>query len=498
VPMHSREPAVYVEALAEHDDELLDAYLDDAATVSGERLRSALARQAQAGVVHPVFSGSAKTGLGVEPLIAGIAELLPARAGDPDGALAGTVFKIERGGSGEKVAYVRMYSGTVRVRDRVRFGHDLEDKVTAISVFDGGTDVRRDSVAAGEIARLRGLADVRIGDPIGEPRGPLGEAQFAPPTLESVVVAEDPREEVALRAALAQLAEQDPLIGVRSDETGRELSVSLYGEVQKEVIEATLARDYGIAVGFRETTTIYVERPAGRGDAVEILNTDANPFRATIGLRVDPAPPGSGFRFRLDVDGRTVPLYAFKRAEVFGEQMAHWIRQTLQEGLFGWQVTDCVVTMTRCGYSVPDGPPSTRGPLSSPADFRKLTPLVLMQALADAGTVVCEPMVRARAEVPLTAVGAVLPALARLDGTVEAPALDASRATIEAELAAARIHDLQRQLVALASGEGVLETEFAGYRPVSGEPPVRKRTTPNPLNRAEYLMHLARRVSAVR
>jgi ribosomal protection tetracycline resistance protein len=498
VPMGSAgDAAALAEALAEHDDELLAAYVEDDASVSPARLRLALAEQAKAGIVHPVFSGSARTGSGVEMLMAGIAELLPAHRGDPDGSVSGTVFKIERGAAGEKVAYVRMYSGTVHVRDRVRFGHELEDKVTAVSVFDNGTDARRDRVVAGEIGKLWGLGKVRIGDPVGEPHGPTSDGQFAPPTLESVVVADDPADETRLRTALAQLDEQDPLIGVRFDETGRELSVSLYGEVQKEVIEATLARDYGLDVGFRETTTIYVERPAGSGEAVEILNTEENPFRATIGLRVDPAPADSGIEFRLDVDVRTIPLYAFKRAESFSEQMEQYVRAVLQEGLYGWHVTDCVVTMTRSGYSSADGPPSTRGPLSSPADFRKLTPIVLMEALARAGTIVCEPMVLARIEIPARAVGAVLPLLARLEAVAEAPSLEGSRSTIQTELAAARVYDLQRQLVALTSGEAVLETEFAGFRPVSAGPPTRKRTTPNPLNRAEYLMHLARRVASV-
>ena len=487
------------ELLAERDDALLAAYVDDEESVSDTRLRRALAAQSRAALVHPVFAGSAKTGAGVESLTAGITELLPARSGDSEGAVAGTVFKIERGASGEKVAYVRMHSGTVRVRDRVRFGRDLEDKVTAISVFENGTDTRRDSVAAGEIARLWGLVDVRIGDALGELHAAVSDGrQFAPPTLESVVVPADPRDEARLRTALSQLAEQDPLIGVRADATGRELSVSLYGEVQKEVIEATLARDYGIAVHFRETTTIYVERPAGAGEGLEILNTEENPFRATIGLRIERAEASAGVAFRLDVDTRTIPLYTYKRAEAFEQHMEQYVSETLQEGLHGWEVTDCVVTMTRCGYSVPDGPPSARGPLSTPADFRKLTPIVLMEALADAGTIVCEPMVRARVDVPVAAVGAVLPALARLDAAVEAPSLEGTHAAIEAELPAAKVHELERQLPALAAGEGVLETTFAGYRPVTGDPPTRPRTTPDPLNRAEYLMHLARRVSAVR
>ena len=175
--------------------------------------------------------------------------------------------------------------------------------------------------------------------------------------------------------------------------------------------------------------------------------------------------------------------------------MGEYVRRTLREGLFGWQVTDCVVTMTECLYSVPDGPPSRRGPLSTPADFRKLTPLVSMQALDRAGTVVCEPALRVTLEVPMGSLGAVLAALARLGGVAPTPSPRRELATIETVLSAARARDLQRQLPALTGGEGVLETEFDGYQPVSGPPPTRRRTTANPLNREEYLLHLARRVA---
>jgi ribosomal protection tetracycline resistance protein len=173
--------------------------------------------------------------------------------------------------------------------------------------------------------------------------------------------------------------------------------------------------------------------------------------------------------------------------------MGQYVRQTLQEGLFGWQVRDWIVTVTECNYSSPDGPPATRGPLSTAADFRKLTPLVLMQALKRAGTVVCEPTVRVSLEIPTDTIGAVMPALGRLGAAVETPSLQAKLSTIKAVLPAARADDLQRQLPALTGGEGVLESSFAGYQPVSGNQPTRRRTAANPLNFDEYMMHLARR-----
>jgi ribosomal protection tetracycline resistance protein len=480
------------EALAERDDAILAAYVEDESGVPYHRLREELAAQTKRALVHPVFFGSAITGAGVEALMAGIAELLPPSEGDPDGPLSGTVFKIERSASGNKIAYVRMFSGTIRTRDRLQFGAAREDKVTAIAVFEVGPAVQRPSVSAGAVAKLWGLDEIQIGDRIGE-AGTNGAHQFPPPTLETVVVPKTPDDKAQLRVALAQLAEQDPLINVRQDDNRQELSVSLYGEVQKEVIQATLANDFGLEVTFRETTPIYIERPIGTGEAVEILHAESNPFLATIGLRIDPAPNGSGIDFRLQVDPRTLPLYVYKTAESFTENMGQYVRQTLQEGIFGWQVTDCIVTMTKCTYSIPDGPPSRRGPPSTAADFRKLTPIVVMRALEHAGTVVCEPVVRASLEIPTDTTGKVIPALARLGAAVETPTLQGKLSTIETVLSAARAHALQRQLPRLTRGEGVLESSFEGYEPVSGDQPTRRRTTANPLNLAEYMMHLARR-----
>jgi ribosomal protection tetracycline resistance protein len=433
--------------------------------------------------LYPVFFGSALTGAGVSPLTAGIAELLPAAAGDGDGPVSGRVFKIERGPVGERIAYVRMFSGTVRLRDRLP-----EGKVTAISVFVDGATVRRRSVTAGQIAKLSGLGEVRIGDAIGRPVS-LDEHHFAPPSLETVVVPRDPGDGGRLRVALTQLAEQDPLIDVRQDDVRGELSVSLYGEVQKEVIQATLAGDYGLEVGFRETSTICIERPAGSGAAVERLRQEPNPFLATVGLRIDPAAPGSGVEFRLEVELGSMP-YAFFRA------VEETLRETLKQGLHGWEVTDSIVTMTHSGYLARHSHSHqgfAKEMSSTGADFRGLTPLVVMAALKRAGTVVLEPIHRFRLDLPADSLGPVLPALARLRAVPEVPSVDGAACTLEGDLPATSVHELRLELPALTRGEGVLECTFDRYRPVHGHPPSRPRTDQNPLDRKEYLLHMTRR-----
>ena len=464
------------EILAERNEELLAAYVEQADGLSYARLRAELAIQVKQGNLHPVYFGSAITGAGMPPLMEALTELLPTEAGDPDGQVSGQIFKIERGGGAEKIAYVRLFAGTIRIRDQVSFGNGLTGKVTSLAVFERGGAQRKQRVFAGQIAKLGGLGEARIGDAVGEPAIASARSEFPPPTLESVVVPAGSGERERLRVALGQIAEQDPLINVRQDDERQELYVSLYGEVQKEVIQSTLAEDYGIAVTFSETTMICVERPAGRASALEVLQSDEHPYSATIGLRLAPGSPGSGLEFRLEIDPRLAPLYIYKTITSFAEAMTEYVGHTLESGLYGWQVTDCVVIMDKCGYYVGDGPAKQvlATPKTTAADFRKLTPLVLVKALKRAGTVVCEPMASVRLELPASRVGAVLSALAKLGAAIQAPALRGDSSVIEAVLASASVHRLQEQLPGLTGGEGVLEAGFAGYEPVRGRFPVRR------------------------
>lgn len=492
------------ELLAEHDDALLTAYLDDQSALPYARLRAELAAQTGRALVHPVYFGSAVTGAGTGALTAGVRELLPSAGGEADGPVSGTVFKVERGAGGQKLAYVRMFSGTLRTRDRVRLpgdgsaGDTTADnsaKVTGISVFREGAAIPGGAVRAGQIGRIGGLGAVRVGDTLGEPHGPEHGAarhHFAPPTLETVVVPDRPADRGALHLALGRLAEQDPLINLRHDSVRREVSVSLYGEVQKEVIQATLADEFGLAVTFRETTTICTERVRGPGSAYEIIDKEPNPFLATVGLRVEEAPVGGGVEFRLEVELGSMP-YAFFHA------VEETVRETLHQGLHGWQIPDARVTMTHSGYwprqSHAHGT-FDKSMSSTAGDFRNLTRLVLMDALRRAGTLVHEPVHRFRLDLPADTFGPLLPVLAKLGAVPGAPEVRGASYALEGEIPAAKVHALEQLLPALTRGEGVLESAFERYRPVRGPAPSRARTDDNPLDRKEYLLRVNRRVPA--
>ena len=485
------------EILADHDEAILRAYVRDESALSPARLREQLGTQTRQGWVHPVYFGSAAMGIGIDGLLAGIDELLSGARGDPDANVSGRVFKIERTPVGERVAYVRLFAGTLRPRQRVRVGGGEEAKPTSIRVFAPAGAPRRDVLGAGEMAAVRGLGTVRVGDAIGEPPpGQAETARFPRPALEAVVFALRAEQAGSLRAALGQLAEQDPLINVRQDDHRHEIAVSLYGEVQKEVIQATLERDYGIAADFRETTVVCIERPVRVGQAEEVIRVktktnitgrssplSTNPFTATLALRIEPAPVGSGIAFRSEVGVRYVPLYIFHTVEAFTTQMEAFVREALAEGLAGWQVTDCRVTLIDCGYA---------SPVTSAADFRRLTQLVLATALQRAGTWVCEPLADLALEMPSSTAPGVLAALGRLGGRVRGQFSAGGLSKVDAVMPAALVRSLQHQLPGLSMGEGILETRPGGYQPIGDDPPKRQRSGPSPLDRDAWLASLSR------
>ena len=314
--------------------------------------------------------------------MAGITELLPALHRTTDDPASGVVFKIERSPSGERAAIVRMFSGSVRTRDRVTV-MGTSRQITKIVVYAHGGATVSDVVTAGQIARISGLGAVRIGDAIGT-SPPTHGNHFAPPPFEAVVTATDDRDRGALHSALEALAEEDPLINLRQDDVRGELSVSLYGEVQREVIRGTLERYFGVEVEFSDTTTVYIERLAGVGEAADPMptgRTSHTPFLAGVGLRVEPAQPGTGVTFSTGIETGRLPM-------AFINAVEETVHETVRHGLLGWDIPDCAVTMTSSGYwprqSRAHGT-FDRNMSSTASDFRQLTPLVLMRAIRAGG-----------------------------------------------------------------------------------------------------------------
>ncbi|MGC5168455.1 GTP-binding protein [Luteimicrobium sp. DT211] len=462
---------------------LVDAYLAGRGPLV-EAPDDVLADGVRAGTLHPLLLGSAATGAGVPALVGAVGRWFATT--DPDGDAAagparGTVFAVDRGPGGERVAVVRLRSGTLRARDRVRLvsAGDSAGRpalATAVRIFVDGTRTREGVLRPGGIARVTGLDGVRVGDGLGDGALVGRRDLFALPTLSATVTPVRPAQRLALRDALQDLAARDPLVGVRLDDATGELAVSLYGEVQKEVLAATLDGEHGIPVAFSDSRALHVERPRRAGAAQQVMGT--HPFGlVTVGLRVEPAAPGSGVAYVVGAE-RGLLLRGFHVA------VEETVRALLRQGPDGWPVTDVRVTLTHGRY----GTGATAGA------FRDLATVVLADALREAGTRVCEPVARFELETPADAVPAVVAALAAGGGTLAGRLPEGSghddAVVVTGRVRAAAVSALERTLPALTRGEGVLVTEPAGFEPVRGTPPRRARQEPDLLARAAQLRRL--------
>ncbi|MEU1513184.1 translation factor GTPase family protein [Streptomyces sp. NPDC005811] len=469
-----------VEVLAEHNDTLLAQFVANV-TPSIADLRKELGEQTARGLVHPVYFGSAISGTGMDLLGAGIHDFLPGQPADAvKSPLRGTVFAIERTGRSEKTAYVRLFGGSVRERERVTLrrleGGAVEEysgRISRLSVVGSSEGVLR----AGGIGKVRGLSAVRVGDRLGELDDSRRQAHFTPPILESVVHALDPDLKSDLHAALAALANEDPLIRIRPV-AGGGTSVLLYGAVQKEVIAERLDREFGVKAVFEAVRPVYFERPAGKGEGLyEFDPLGTNDFWQTVGIRVEPRSTGSGNAFTVEAERGTLPN-AYHRAI---EESA---LRSLQQGLHGWEVVDCAVVLTRTAMDAP---------MTVAADFRNLTPLVVMRALRDAGTVVYEPSYDIEVEVPQDAVSGVMGMLASLGADVSSSTEAFNGWKLTGNIPAKLLHEFGIALPGLTHGEGMLWHEPGEDRAVRGRFPTRGRVDGNPLNYDEYLRFLANR-----
>ncbi len=472
-----------VAAVAEVDDRVLARWLEGRPARHRE-VRGGLRRGVRRGTVTPVLCGSAITGAGVEGLTAVLADLLP-RAASDRGALAGTVFAVDRDERGRRT-WVRLWSGELRVRDRVTLGGGPPERVTEVAVSEPGGVRVSGQAGAGQLAALRGPV-ARIGDTLGDPP-PRRTHRFTPATLRALVAPVDPTQRTALYAGLAELAEEDPLIDLHLDDVDGEAAVSLHGEVQKEVIGALLEERYGVRARFSETSVVYLERVVGTGSSVDRIRSGDNPYLAGVGLRVAAAQVGHGVRFSPGVERGNLPP-AFLAATEEG------VRTALRQGLHGWAVTDCLVTMTESGYWPRQSRPHQgfdKARSSVAADFRHLAQVVVMAAVARAGTRVCAPVDRIELDLPDDSFGPLAALLGRLGAATLETTSAAGTTRVVAHLASAVVPDLAARLPDLARGEGVLVSTLDHHAPVHGSPPVRRRAGVDPLDRERWFREVPR------
>ena len=470
--------AGWLEILASNNEDMLRHYAHDI-PVSTVRLQAELRQQTKNAAAYPLFAGSAARGVGIDPLLEALQSFLPVHTPVEDSAdpISGLAFKVMKQANGERLVYLRLFAGSIRKRERIpvvsKDGHTTYMKVKQLFCLMHGAIVPTDGVYAGDIAVLGGV-DVKVGDVIGVVSDRMKSFRFERPPIQVKVSAMDSKDAPILHLALSDLTMEDPFLQYARDSRTQESFIHVFGKVQQEILLEIIREQYGIEAVFSAPKVICLEKPVSIGAAVERMGEPQNPFYATVGFRVEPGIDGSGLQYRLEVELGSLPL-SFQKA------IKDTVFEVLQEGLFGWSVTDIVVTLTHTGYA---------SPVSTAKDFRSLTPLVLMKALNEAGTNVYEPVNKLQFIVPEFSLSKVSSSLAALEGTFEEPRFVNGIVHINGTIPVRTSDQLKAEVHALTSGEGLLTIRPGGHVRVRGNIPENSRKQVNPLHRGEYMLYL--------
>ncbi|MGW3175278.1 elongation factor G [Streptomyces sp. NPDC001153] len=465
-------------ALEETVAELHPAALEefyDRETLGADTLAATLRDLTRTGDGVVVLCGSAYRNRGVEPLLDAVVAYLPSpldvpavrgvhegseqeRAADPEVPFSGLVFKVNAGATG-RLAYVRVYSGTVEKGDTVWDpGTGRTERVARILRVMADRHAQLERAVAGDIVALAGVKSARAGSTLCDPGAPLllEPPVSAEPVVSVAVEARRATDTGRLATALARLAEEDPSLVVRTDaETGQTV-LSGMGELHLEVAVEKIRRDGGpeVTVGrprvaYRETVVetvtgfVYrhVKQDGGAGQFAHVV-LDVEPLGPEVGA--------TGFEFRSFVVGGHVPQEYVRAVEA-------GCRDALAEGpLDGHPVTGLRVTLTDGSTHVKD---------SSDTAFRTAGRLGLRQALRACATALLEPVAEVTVTVPEDAVGSVLGDLAARRARVGGSETRGGAAVLTATVPLAELFGYATRLRSRTQGRGTFTTRPAGYAP---------------------------------
>ena len=455
------------EALYSLDDSLMESYVNNK-IIPFSYFHERLTHYTKQGQLYPVYFGSALHGIGVELLLDGLPVYLPLAESDNKCPISGVVFKIDNS-TREKLAFVRLYKGSLEIRSMLKY-QGKEEKITRLSGISNGRLISRPMIEAGDIGILY-FKDLRVGDIIGEIDSGLRKFSLGRPTIMSEVMPDNAEHKRALYEALAELADEDPILNL-SAEHG--LFVQMFGEIQMEILRELLMERYNIAVTFAEAMTIYAETPVSPSIVrAPIYKNDTN-FPAGIGFRVEPLPRGSGLRYVREV--------SFGNLEKpFQNAVEAAVYDTCKNGLYGWEVTDCRIVFDHSGYC---------SVTSTPAAFRDLAPLVLMEAFMSSGMALLEPVLKFELRVPEEAASKALFDCERMRASVEQLTNMPEFLHIVGIIPAQTCKNYSVQVSSYTGGRGIFITKFHGYQNTAfDQSKVNEKGINLAANRGIYLMH---------
>ncbi len=465
-----------IEAVAEHDDALLERYFDDPESITREELLAVIRKATIAQTITPMFCGSSFKNKGVQRLLDAVVQFLPSPTDigvieginpkteepvsyemDEDQPLAALAFKIATDPFVGRLAFIRVYSGKIDAGSYVlNTRSDKKERIARLYQMKSNKQLPRDIIAAGDIGAAVGFKDIRTGDTLCDEKHPivLESMDFPDPVIGVAVEPLSQKDMDKMGIALSKLAEEDPTFRVQTDEESGQTVISGMGELHLEVLIDRLKREFKVECNQGKPQVNYKEAIRGNVELREVFKKQSGGRGkfADIQFRMGPVDEGkTGLQFINSIKGGNVPKEFIPSVEKgFKEAMLNGV-------LAGFQVEDLKVELFDGSFHAVD---------SDQLSFEICARQGFKSGCAKAKPTLLEPIMRVEVVTPEEYMGDIIGDFNKRRGQVEGMESKAGARVVKAKVPLAEMFGYVTVLRTISSGRATSSMEFLQFADV--------------------------------
>lgn len=428
----------FLENVAMAEEQVLESYLEYG-TIDREEISRLIGERK----LFPCYFGCALKNAGVEELLGGLERYTEEKT-YPD-VFGAKVYKIARDPQGNRLTYLKVTGGVLKVRDLIRY-QDVEEKVSQIRIYSGEKYDAVQEVRAGRVCAVTGLTKTYPGEGLGAE--PPSEGPVLTPVLNYQLILPEGCDTHGMLLKLRQLEEEDPELHIVWNEKLGEIHAQLMGEVQTEILQSMIRERFQTEVTFGPGNIVYKETIKCSVEGVGHFE----PLRhyAEVHLLLEPAEPGSGLVFAADCSEDVLDRNWQRLI------LTHLAEKEHRGVLTGSAITDMKITLVagRAHLKHTEG-----------GDFRQATYRAVRQGLKSTESVLLEPYYEFRMEIPAEFVGRALTDIQRMAGEFQTPDTEGDFAVITGSAPVSEMRDYQLEVTSYTKGRGRLFCTLKGYAP---------------------------------
>ena len=463
-----------VEAAAEADDELMMKYLDGE-ELTTEEIKYGIRKATIDNKMTPVLCGTSYRNKGVQPLLDAIVDYLPSpldippvkgtkvgsdeeieRKADDNEPFSALVFKIMADPYVGKLAFFRVYSGTLKSGSYVyNSNKGKRERVGRILRMHANHREEIEEIRAGDIASAVGLKETTTGNTICDESHPivLESMEFPEPVIRVAIEPKTKAGQDKMSMALVRLAEEDPTFKTYSDESTGQTIIAGMGELHLEIIVDRLLREFRVEATVGKPQVTYKEcvRKRAKGEARYVRQTGGHGQYGHCVIEIYPREPGQGYEFNNKIVGGVIP-------KEFIAPIDAGIREAALSGVIGGhEVVDFGVDLIDGSYHEVD---------SSEMAFKIAGSMAFKDALQKANCALLEPMMKVEVVVPDEYMGDVMGDISSRRGRVTGMDMHAGLHSIDGIVPLSEMFGYATDLRSKTQGRGTYTMQFAQYEEV--------------------------------